>query len=211
MSPTDLPIRSLAIGDTNEIDPAWFEPHAAFRFPVIGAIAVRDMGVELRQALEPWHVLGEESTPEGMVRYVDSSTERVQLRVSNWVEERFTLVCNGVAVPLSGTGTVGEYVAGVRFKAWAPPHGLHPTIKAQAPLVIDVFDSWNGRSLGGMSHHVAHPGGLSYETFPVNANEAEARRRSRFVAMGHTPGTMTPPRVAVSRDHPLTLDLRRLG
>ena len=123
------------------LDPAWFTPHAEFRFPKIGDITVRDMGVELRHALEPWHVLGEESTQEGMVRYVDSSAERVQLRVSNWVEERYTLACNGVGVPLARTDRVGEYVAGVRFKAWAPPHGLHPTVKAQAPLVIDVFDT----------------------------------------------------------------------
>ena len=194
-----------------KLDPAWFTPHAAFRFPEIGEITVRAMGIELRRALEPWHVLGEESTPEGMVRYVDSSTERVQLRVNNWVEERYTLACNGVAVPLSRTERVGEYVAGVRFKAWNPPHGLHPTIPAQAPLVIDVYDSWTGRSLGGMTHQVAHPGGLSYDTFPVNANEAEARRRSRFQPMGHTPGPMAAPRAVVSRDHPLTLDLRRLG
>ena len=193
------------------LDPAWFVPHAEFRFPKIGDITVRDMAVELRHALEPWHVLGEESTAEGMVRYVDSSAERVQLRVSNWVEERYVLACNGVGVPLAGTERVGEYVAGVRFKAWNPPHGLHPTVKAQAPLVIDVFDCWTGRSLGGMTHHVAHPGGLSYDSFPVNANEAEARRRSRFVAMGHTAGEMPEPRVATSRDHPLTLDLRRFA
>ena len=194
-----------------QLDPEWFTPHAAFRFPKIGDITVRDMGVELRHALEPWHVLGEESTPEGMVRYVDSSAERVQLRVSNWVEERFVLACNGIAVPLSRTERVGDYVAGVRFKAWNPPHGLHPTVKAQAPLVIDVFDTWSGRALGGMTHHVAHPGGLNYDTFPVNANEAEARRRSRFLPMGHTPGTMPEPRSTVSRDHPMTLDLRRFG
>jgi uncharacterized protein (DUF2126 family) len=193
------------------LDPAWFTPHAEFRFPKIGAITVRDMEVELRHALEPWHVLGEESTPEGMVRYVDSATERVQLRVSNWVAERYTLAVNGVGLPLSGTGRAGEYVAGVRFKAWNPPHSLHPTIKAQAPLVIDVVDSWNGRSLGGMRHEVAHPGGLSYDTFPVNANEAEARRRSRFLAIGHSPGPIAPPRAAPSPEHPLTLDLRRLA
>ncbi|MCC6720497.1 MAG: transglutaminase family protein [Acetobacteraceae bacterium] len=193
------------------LDPAWFTPHAEFRFPVIGEVGVRDMTVELRHALEPWHVLGEESTPEGMVRYVDSSTERVQLRVSNWVEERYVLACNGVGVPLSRTDRVGEFVAGIRFKAWSPPHGLHPTIPAQAPLVIDVFDSWTGRSLGGMTHHVAHPGGLSPEDFPVNANSAEARRRARFRPMGHTPGAMAAPAVVASRDHPMTLDLRRFG
>jgi uncharacterized protein (DUF2126 family)/transglutaminase-like putative cysteine protease len=191
------------------LDPAWFAPHVEFRFPTIGSIAVRGMEVELRRALEPWHVLGEEAYTGGTVRYVDSSVERVQAKVSGWVEERFVLACNGVAVPLQPTGTEGEYVAGVRFKAWAPPSALHPTIGAQVPLVFDVYDTWTGRSLGGCSYHVAHPGGRAYETFPVNANEAEARRRSRFFAHGHTPGPMAPPRSGVSREHPRTVDLRR--
>ncbi|WP_439579673.1 DUF2126 domain-containing protein [Elioraea sp.] len=193
------------------LDPAWFAPHVEFRFPTIGSIAVRGMEVELRRALEPWHVLGEEATTGGTARYVDSSVERVQAKVSGWVEERFVLACNGVAVPLQPTGTEGEYVAGVRFKAWAPPSALHPTIGAQVPLVFDVYDTWTGRSLGGCSYHVAHPGGRSYETFPVNANEAEARRRSRFFAHGHTPGLMARPRGGVSREHPRTLDLRRFS
>lgn len=193
------------------LDPAWFALHLEFRFPTIGAIALRGMEVELRRALEPWHVLGEEAHTGGTVRYVDSSVERVQAKVSGWVEERFVLACNGVAVPLQPTGTEGEYVAGVRFKAWAPPSALHPTIGAQVPLVFDVYDTWTGRSLSGCSYHVAHPGGRSYETFPVNANEAEARRRSRFFAHGHTPGPMAPPRDGVSREHPRTLDLRRFS
>ena len=191
------------------LDPAWFAPHIEFRFPRIGGVAVRGMEIELRQALEPWHVLGEDQSAGGTVRYVDSSAERVQAMVSGWVDERFTLACNGVAVPLTPTDCVGEYVAGVRFKAWAPPNALHPTLKAETPLVFDVFDRWSGRSLGGMTHHVSHPGGLSYASFPVNANEAEARRRSRFFAIGHTPGAMAEPPLAVGRVHPRTLDLRR--
>jgi len=169
------------------------------------------MDIELRHALEPWHVLGEEFLTSGTVRFVDSSAERVQLKVSGWVDERFALACNGVEVPLSRTETVGEYVGGVRFKAWQPPSALHPTIHAQVPLTIDVYDRWSGRSLGGMTHHVAHPGGRNYETFPVNANEAEARRRARFFPFGHTAGPMAEPRAAVGKEHPRTLDLRRFA
>jgi uncharacterized protein (DUF2126 family)/transglutaminase-like putative cysteine protease len=190
------------------LDPAWFAPHLAFRFPVIGTMSVHGVMLELRHALEPWHALGETAGGGGTVRYVDSSVERLQARVTGWEPERFTLACNGVAVPLLPTGVAGEFVAGVRFKAWQPYSALHPTIPAQTPLVFDVFDLWNGRSLGGMTHHVAHPGGRSYDRFPVNANEAEARRRARFLPFGHTAGTMEPPVGAASAELPRTLDLR---
>ena len=191
------------------LDPSWFAPHAEFRFPLYGEVTLRGMALELRHALEPWHVLGEDLTAGGTARYVDSSAERLQVRVAGWVPERYVLACNGVAVPLSRTGVAGEFVAGVRFKAWQPPNALHPTIAAQAPLTFDVHDRWTGRSLGGITHHVAHPGGLSYDTFPVNANEAEARRRSRFFAFGHTPGFVPEPRGGIGAEHPRTLDLRR--
>ena len=191
------------------LDATWFAPHMAFRFPEIGRIVVRDMAVELRHALEPWHVLGEEQAAGTTARYVDSSAERVQARVTGWVEERFVLACNGVAVPLHATERPGERVAGIRFKAWEPPSALHPGIPAQSPLVLEVFDRWSGRALGGMAHHVSHPGGLSYDTFPVNAQEAEARRRSRFVAFAHAPGPMPQPRAPEGVEHPWTLDLRR--
>jgi len=191
------------------LETEWFAPHLEFRFPEIGRVTVRDMEVELRHALEPWHVLAEDQVASGTVRFVDSSAERVQVRLSNWVDERYVLACNGVGVPVSRTERAGEYVAGVRFKAWQPPNALHPTIPAQAPLVFDVFDRWTGRSLGGMTHEVSHPGGRSYDTFPVNANEAEARRRARFLPIGHTPGPMPEPRVARGLEHALTLDLRR--
>ncbi len=193
------------------IDPAWFAPHMAFRFPLIGEVAVRDIGLELRHALEPWHVLGEEQVAGGTARYVDSSAERVQARVTNWVPGRHALAVNGVAVPLHATERAGEYVAGIRFKAWNPPSSLHPTIRPQTPLVFDVFDRWNGRSLGGMTYHVAHPGGRNYDRYPVNANEAEARRRARVQPFGHTPGGMTPPEPPPGLELPCTLDLRRHG
>jgi uncharacterized protein (DUF2126 family) len=189
------------------LPPDWFAPHREFRFPLLGETSVSGIGLQLRHALEPWHVLGEESSA-GNARYVDSSTERVEARVSNWVPERFTLAANGIAVPLEPTGRAGEYVAGIRFKAWSPYSALHPTIKPQVPLVLDVHDAWTGRNLGGLTHHVVHPGGLSYATFPVNANEAEARRRSRFQPMGHTPGRVERPVAAPSLEHPCTLDLR---
>ncbi len=191
------------------LNPDWFAPHMEFRFPQVGEIAVRDMKVELRHALEPWHVLGEEQTSSGTARYVDSSAERLQTKVSGWVDERYTISCNGAALPLQRTEVPGEYVAGVRFKAWQPYSALHPTIGAQVPLVFDVYDKWSGRSIGGMTHHVAHPGGRAYDDFPVNANSAEARRRSRFFGIGHTPGPMAEPKPVQGPEYPRTLDLRR--
>ncbi len=195
------------------LDSAWYQPHFAFRFPVVGSVSVHGTELELRHALEPWHVLGEDPAAGGTVRFVDSSAERLQVRVSFWEPERFALACNGRAVPLAATEREGEFVAGVRFKAWAPANALHPAIPAQTPLVFDIFDRWSGRSLGGATHHVAHPGGRSYETYPVNANEAEARRRERFFPFGHTPGEMPEPAGANEadrgREYPRTLDLRR--
>jgi len=198
----DLTSRGFAFDDD------WFAPHFAFRFPVIGDIACRGMALELRHALEPWHVLGEEGGGGGTVRYVDSSLERIQVRISGFVPERFVLACNGRAVPLRATGQAGEFVAGIRFKAWAPASALHPTVGVHAPLILDVFDRWNDRSLGGCTYHVAHPGGRNYEHVPVNANEAAARRRARFLAIGHTAGTMPQPRPVPVGALPLTLDLR---
>jgi uncharacterized protein (DUF2126 family) len=189
--------------------PEWFAPHLEFRFPQIGETTLRDMNIELRHALEPWHVLGEEQVTGGTARYVDSSAERVQAKVTGWVHERYTLACNGAALPLQPTETPGEYVAGVRFKAWQPYSALHPTIHAQVPLVFDVYDNWSGRSIGGMTHHVVHPGGRAYDDFPVNSNAAEARRRSRFFATGHHIGPMEAPKPVAGPEYPRTLDVRR--
>jgi uncharacterized protein (DUF2126 family) len=190
------------------LDPAWFEPQYEFRFPLLGRVAVDGIELELRQAIEPWHVLGEQPSAGGTARYVDSSVERLQALVRNMTDPRHVLTCNGRRVPLHPTGTAGEYVAGVRYRAWKPPTALHPTIDVHTPLVFDVLDSWSERSLGGCTYHVAHPGGRSHEIFPRNALEAESRRRARFFDFGHSPGRRSVPPSERSAELPLTLDLR---
>jgi uncharacterized protein (DUF2126 family)/transglutaminase-like putative cysteine protease len=187
----------------------WFAPHFEFRFPKLGEYATRGVELELRMALEPWHVLGEEGAAGTTVRYVDSSVERVQLKATGLIGDRHIVTCNGRPVPLTPTGNVGEYVAAVRYRAWTAAASLHPTIPAHVPLTFDLVDTWMSRSLGGCQYHVAHPGGLSYATFPVNAYEAEARRLARFFRMGHTPGAMTVVEEARNPNYPFTLDLRR--
>ena len=180
---------------------SWFDPFVEFRFPRFGTITCDGVTIEVRQAIEPWHVLGEEVSGTGTARYVDSSVERLQVKVSGMIGGRHWVACNGRKLPLASTGIPGEYVAGVRFRAWSPPSALHPTIGVQAPLVFDLVDTWAERALGGCTYHVAHPGGRNYDTFPVNANEAEARRVARFWAHGHTPGAMPlAGRTAQSRD-----------
>ena len=187
----------------------WFDTHLEFRFPHYGSIAQRGIELELRQAIEPWHVLGEEPAAGGTVRYVDSSVERLQVLVQGMVDTRHEVACNGVRVPLHPTGVNGEFVAGVRYRAWQPPSALHPTIGIHSPLIFDIFDHWAGRSIGGCTYHVVHPGGRNYDRFPVNAYEAESRRIARFYSFGHTPGPMTLTDIPLSREFPFTLDLRR--
>jgi uncharacterized protein (DUF2126 family) len=209
----------------------WYRPFLEFRFPRYGTLQLENIQIELRTAIEPWHVLGEESTSLGTARYVDSSVERLQVKVNGLTDSRYVLACNGRRLPLVPTGVHGEYVAGVRYRAWQPPSALHPTIGIHSPLVIDLIDTWNGRAIGGCTYRVVHPGGRAYERFPVNAMEAESRRHIRFQDWGHTagsftpppwiaplarffpggsaPGPMAPPPEEIPGEFPLTLDLRR--
>jgi uncharacterized protein (DUF2126 family)/transglutaminase-like putative cysteine protease len=196
-------------------DPSWFAPHFEFRFPVAGDLQALGIEMTLRNALEPWHVMGEEGAAGGTVRFVDSSLERVEVKVTGFNESRYVVAVNGRPLPMQSTGTQGEFVAGVRYKAWQPPSALHPSIPAHAPLTFDIVDTWMNRSVAGCQYHVAHPGGRNYSTFPVNAYEAESRRLARFFRMGHTAGRLHIPPASInvpgSREFPFTLDLRRQG
>ncbi len=190
-------------------DADWFKPHWAFRFPLYGAVHYDELHLELRQALEPWNVMGEEGAVGGTVRFVDSSVERLEVKVSGFTPGRHEILVNGRRVPLTVTA-MDAAVGGVRYRAWAPPHALHPTIGSHAPLVCEIWDGWRKRSLGGCTYHVAHPGGRNYTTFPVNAYEAEGRRLARFEPFGFTQGVFEPPPLDISPDFPHTLDLRRV-
>jgi uncharacterized protein (DUF2126 family) len=193
-------------------DATWFQPHLEFRFPLLGSLEARGgLVLQVREAIEPWHVLGEQAAAGGNARYVDSSVERVEVKVLGMVDERHVVACNGRRVPLHPTGTNGEYVAGVRYRAWQPPSALHPTIPVQSPLVFDVLDRWSGRAVAGCTYHVVHPGGRSYDRFPRTNFEAEGRRAARFFRFGHSPGPRPIPEPEPNPLHPFTLDLRRGG
>jgi len=189
-------------------DAEWYRPHWEFRFPQVGSVLYEGVELQLRTALEPWNVMAEEGTPGGTARFVDSSVERLEVKATGITPGRHRVLVNGRTMPLRATAQ-GQAVAGVRFKAWQPPHGLHPTIPAQAPLIVEVWDGWRKRSLGGCTYRVAHPGGRNSEIFPVNANEAEGRRLARFEPFGFTGGVFDTAREESNPDFPYTLDLRR--
>jgi uncharacterized protein (DUF2126 family) len=196
--------------DGQGFDSLWFQAHYEFRFPWYGKIQYRDLTLDLRQALEPWHVLGEEGSAGSTVRFVDSSVERLQVKLTGFIPERYEVHCNGRVLPLVSTGREGEYICAVRYRAWQPASCLHPTLEPDVPLVFDLVDTWSGTIVAGCTYHVGHPGGRNYEQFPINSNEAEGRRLARFTPFGHSPGpapraTRTEP----SLEFPYTLDLRR--
>ncbi|OLE80466.1 MAG: IMP dehydrogenase [Acidobacteria bacterium 13_1_20CM_2_65_9] len=191
-----------------QLSSEWFAPHLEFRFPLAGELSARAIHLTLRQALEPWHVLGEEGSAGGTTRFVDSSLERLQLLVTGLTGDRFVITCNGRPLPLQPTGRNGEFVAGVRYRAWHPPSALHPTIPVHTPLTFDIVDNWMEQSVAGCQYHVMHPGGRNYDQFPVNSYEAESRRLARFTRLAHTPGRVRAGRPERSLEFPYTLDLR---
>ncbi|MEP7231651.1 MAG: transglutaminase family protein [Ginsengibacter sp.] len=208
----------------------WFNPFFEFRYPHYGSVRIQNIDMELRMGIEPWHVLGEEMSSTGTARFVDSSLERVQVKLRGLTDNRYVLLCNGFRVPLTATAVKGEYVCGIRYRAWQPPSALHPTIGVDTPLTFDIVDTWNARSVGGCTYYVSHPGGRSYDAFPINSFEAESRRVNRFGSTEHSQGPQfvrplstvtehyvesnrTPfiydaPAPEINNEFPCTLDLR---
>jgi len=177
-------------------DVNWLEPFFEFRFPHIGRVKFKDIELSLRTAIEPWNVLGEEMSSSGTARFVDSSVERIELKATGLTGERYAILCNGMRIPMANTGTKGEFVASLRYRAWQPPSALHPNLGVDTPLVFDIFDLWVGKSVAGCTYHVFHPGGRAYDSFPVNSFEAEGRRVSRFYNENHTQGVYTPKEIS---------------
>jgi uncharacterized protein (DUF2126 family) len=191
------------------LDPEVFRPFLELRCPVAGTVQAEGVLVEVRNALEPWPVLGEELTSSGTARYVDSSLERIQVRTEGMIPERHRVLVNGHHLPMRATKVAGEHVAGVRFRAWAPPHSLQAHIGIHHPIRIDVVDTWARRSLGACAYHVWHPEGRGYESPPLTRFEASARRAARFTVEGQLPWPVSPRPTTEHLDAPNTLDLRR--
>ncbi len=191
-----------------KFSPDWFIPFFDFRFPSVGTVQIGGLELELKNALEPWPVMGEEHSAGGTSRGVDSSVERMEVLLKGAVPSQHVVTCNGYRLPLTPTGEADIQVAGVRYKAWNPWSSLHPNLPINTPLVFDVVDARLERSLGGCRYHVIHPGGRNYDTLPLNDNEAEGRRLSRFEAPTHTAGRLKVPPLVVNPDYPHTLDLR---
>ncbi|QDT04560.1 hypothetical protein K227x_29520 [Rubripirellula lacrimiformis] len=195
-----------------EISSEWFAPHHEFRFQKIGEVSYKDVRLQLRNAIEPWYVMGEEPAAGGTARYVDSSLERMEVLVDGFDSKRMAVLCNGVQIPMHATGVQSQSVAGIKYRAWQPPRCLHPTIGIHTPLQFDIVERITGRSIGGCRYHAVHPGGLSHASFPINANEAESRRASRFQAGTMTGGVIDVPEAAImpgSTEYAVTLDMRR--
>src|ERR1700691_3825502 len=199
-----------------EFEEKWFAAHFDFRFPKIGSIAADGVELELRDALEPWNVLAEETTSGRTARTVDSSFERIQVKLSGFTtESRYLVACNGRRVPLADAGLCGSgaeprhhTVAGVRYRARQLSEMLHPTIPVHAPLIFDIIDCWKERSIGRCVYHVGSPDGRAYTALPVNAAEAADRRRQRFQKSDPTPGLIAAPEEETNPIFPMTLDLR---
>jgi len=191
------------------LDPAGYRPFLELRCPLAGTMRCGEVAIEVRNGLEPWHVLGEELTAFGTSRYVDSSLERIEIKATGLVPERHAVLVNGRALPLRSTGNAGEAVAGVRFRAWAPPHSLQPHIGIHHPLRIDLLDTWARRSLGACSYHVWHPEGRDFTAPPLTRFEAAARRAQRFTFDGPSPYPLDPLPLGAHPDAPYSTDLRR--
>ena len=196
---------------------SWLDPFTEFRFPRIGTAVFDSVEIELRGAIEPWNTLGEEATATGTARYVDSSVERIQVRIIGADRDRYLVTCNGYPMPLLATDNPDIHVGGVRFRAWQPPSALHPSITVDGPLQFELVDLATGTSRGGCTYHIAHPGGRAYDEPPVNAVEAESRRARRFEATGFTPGKLDlsdirekQARISTDIGAPGILDLRRV-
>ena len=177
-------------------DLSWLEPFFEFRFPHVGRVRFNNVDLVLRSGIEPWNVLGEEMSSSGTARFVDSSVERIEVKATGLTGERYAILCNGLRIPMTNTGTKGEFVASVRYRAWQPPSALHPNLEVDTPLVFDIFDLWTGKAVAGCTYHVFHPGGRAYDTFPVNSYEAEGRRVSRFYSENHTQSVYTPKEIS---------------